>query len=186
MYTIRVCNRWVDTTYKGKTYLPLSTKPDQVVTKVGEKDEAKFLLKGTWSTSSVPSEPPYSTGYGYPLSSNTVGGGGAYDTGYGSGYRGVSPMRGALTSSVYLRNNHPTTSSSQYSHPYDNTAGIPIYSSSSSSYRPLHPPPYPTGIDGPSSPLRSLNNMKGGWNTDGIDSLLDYKSPFSATMETRK
>lgn len=32
---------WKDTSYQGKTYLPLSSDPDKVVTKTGEKDEVK-------------------------------------------------------------------------------------------------------------------------------------------------
>lgn len=39
---------WVDTTYNGKQFLPLSTAPDKVVTKAGEKD-AKLGASMTWS-----------------------------------------------------------------------------------------------------------------------------------------
>lgn len=33
---------WTDTSYQGKTFLPLSAAPEKVVTKTGEKDEMKF------------------------------------------------------------------------------------------------------------------------------------------------
>lgn len=39
---------WLDTTYNGKVFLPLSSAPDKIVTKVGEKDEVKPTTL-TWS-----------------------------------------------------------------------------------------------------------------------------------------
>lgn len=46
---------WTDSTYKGKTFLPLSTAPDKVVTKPGEKDVATMLR----TTYGLPSQSDY-------------------------------------------------------------------------------------------------------------------------------
>jgi hypothetical protein len=47
----RWTHRWTDSEYKGKTYLPLSSLPEKVVTSRGERDEQKDPY-GTWAASS--------------------------------------------------------------------------------------------------------------------------------------
>ena len=47
---------WVDTSYKGKVYLPLSSDPQKVVTKSGDKDQLPQL--------SLPSPSPLPVKFG--------------------------------------------------------------------------------------------------------------------------
>ena len=50
-------HRWTDSEYKGKTYLPLSSLPEKVVTTRGERDEQKVPY-GTWAASASSSSSP--------------------------------------------------------------------------------------------------------------------------------
>lgn len=56
---------WLGATYKGKIFLPLSTLPDKVVTKPGEKDVANTLR----TTYTLPGAGGYDREYGYGSSS---------------------------------------------------------------------------------------------------------------------
>ncbi len=56
---------WTGASYKGKTYLPLSSDPEKVVTRAGEKDE-QAVPRGTWSYARPPEEDAqYGHGHGY-------------------------------------------------------------------------------------------------------------------------
>jgi len=92
---------WTGTTYGGKTFLPLSTATDRVVTKDGEKDAIKAITN-TWRVEAAPS--------------STYGG--AYSGAYGGLYGGAS---GGAHSGAYGGGNGYLYNPS--SHPYASSVG---------------------------------------------------------------
>ena len=144
--------RWTDSKYKGKTYLPLSSAVDKVVTAKGEKDEQK-ILTGTWSAHTNLSQNSYRDS---SSSRNREGRDGR--EGYGNRYE----------SDTYNHHNNYTSN-------YDDKHSGHVRESNAYPYP--HPSPYSeyrarTGSTGSLS--HSPSQSKYGYDSD----IHTYKSPF--------
>ena len=149
-------HRWTDSNYKGKTYLPLSTAADKVVTSVGERDEQRTLA-GTWTSCS---------------SSNSPGRSREAPSSYRSDYQSqhTSDIYDITSSSgrPVLSHSYPYPHPSPYSHLKSNTAAFS--QPQSQSY---------------SQPRFGGGGGDGRGNDNGSGSLQTYRSPFRDSSALR-
>ena len=150
-------SRWTDSKYKGKTYLPLSSLADKVVTAKGERDEQK-IPSGTWAASPSPSLSPshYSASqYGTTTDNDRN------REGYSRNQNPFQNEQGG--GGVSKSNSYPYPHPSPYSQ-YRNSTGALSHSSSSSRYENRY--------------------SVGGGDRGGGDGLDNYISPFPYRDQT--